>query len=115
MSYSKSRQDHGLVRWCPVQYYFEGCRISAMEGDDLHKDYIEGSVIKDFEGQSEEEQSKMCENLSRTIWTYEIDEKTGKKKYSTMFTKTNQFYFDNQTLMTTPIDHETLKFMIGKD
>ena len=42
MQYSKLRQDKGLIRWCPNQIFFEGCRISAMEGDDLHHEKLEG-------------------------------------------------------------------------
>ena len=73
---------------------------------------MEGPIDNRFENENENEQSEKMENLSRTVWNFKINEK-GKKEYGTMYTKTNQFYFDNKTLMTTPIDHETLNFIIN--
>ena len=113
IDYAKTRQDFGLKRWCPNQIYFKGCRISAMEGDDLHVDKIEGPVDDKYAGESEEANAHAMNNLSRTVWNYELNEK-GKKVYKTMFTKNNLFYFDKDTLMTTPIDHEALDFIINQ-
>lgn len=112
MSYAQSRQDYGLIRWCPNQIFFRGCRISVMEGDDLHVDLIDGPVDDRFEEADEDDQSAEMSHLSRTIWKFE-EGPTGKKQYTTMFTKTNLFYFDHKTLMTTPVDHETLQFIIN--
>jgi len=109
IDYASNRQQRGIKRWCPNQIFFKGCRISAMVGDDLHQDIIEDcKVSKEFEDQDHEEYLKTCENYMRTVWTYKINEK-GERVYSSMFTRTNLLYFDSETLMTTPIDHQSLQ------
>lgn len=113
MKYSKSRQEKGLIRWCPNQIFFEGCRVSAMEGDDLHIEKIEGPVDDSFSNQSESDQAKNCKNLSRTIWTYETDEK-GRKIYKSMISRNNREYFDDFTQMCTPINETDLKSIFEK-
>lgn len=113
MDYAKKRQERGILRWCPVQYYFNGCRISAMVGDDLSKDVTEDiPVRKEFENDELEQNISICQNVMRTVWSYKTNEK-GKKIYGRMWTRTNLLYFDPDTLMNTPIDQTALEYILS--
>ena len=54
----------------------KGCRISAMVGDDLHKEITDDvRVSKEYEHQDQEENIKTCTNYMRSVWSYKINEK----------------------------------------
>ena len=76
MDYAAKRQNRGIKRWCPNQYFFNDCRISAMIGDDLARDIIEDIPVSDeYLGEDLEENIDQCNNVMRTVWTYKTNEK----------------------------------------
>jgi hypothetical protein len=79
-----------------------------MEGDDLHRDITQDcNIDKQFEHLDHETYLKNCKNYVRSVWNYSINEK-GKKVYGNIQSRTNLLYFDSDTLMTTPMDHDSL-------
>jgi len=113
LDYAKKRQERGIHRWCPVQYMFKDCRMSAMIGDDLHNDIVDDvKVNQTYQDQSSEEMANGTKSLMRSLWSYTVNEK-GKKVYGLMKNQTNLMFFDNESLQNTPMDHEQLSEILN--
>ena len=114
IEYASRRQNRGVKQWCPNQFNFKDCRVSAMTGDDLARNRNDGVDVSDeYSDQSLEENIEQCQNFIRTVWTYKINS-ICKNVYDRMWIRTNLSYFDSETSMVTPMDQTELELLLSR-
>jgi len=108
LEYAEKRQVLGINCWCPVQRWTDTARLSLMESDEHHPDELK--VFGNVEGtteDSEEELAAQASRLARTVWTFTQSEEKG-FKMGPMFTRSNQEFFSDQTLVNSAMDRTEL-------
>ena len=106
--YAEKRQMLGTNCWCPVQRWTDSARLSLMESDELHP--LELKLFGDVEGttdDSEEELASEARKLARTVWTFTQSDEKG-FKMGPMFTRSNQQFFSNKTMVNSAMDRSEL-------